>query len=85
MRLSVGDLELLVVDLDPSAGAGLEGLTAAERKVAALAIDGCSDAEIAARRGTSRSTVANQLGRIYRKLGVVSRAELAAVATGGTP
>jgi DNA-binding CsgD family transcriptional regulator len=54
----------------------LAGVTAGERKVAELAAAGCSNREIAARRGTSASTVANQLASIYAKLGLQSRAQL---------
>lgn len=84
-RLHVGELELMVIGVDASdASDVLEELTAAEREVARMAVDGLSDAVIASRRGTSRSTVANQLRRVYQKLGIASRAELAArVATGG--
>jgi DNA-binding NarL/FixJ family response regulator len=57
-----------------------DGLAQAEREVAGLAVLGLSNAEIGARRGTSLRTVANQLARVYRKLGVGSRAELAVVA-----
>jgi len=53
-------------------------LTAAERAVAALVVGGASNADIARARSTSARTVANQVARIYRKLGVGSRAELAA-------
>jgi DNA-binding NarL/FixJ family response regulator len=53
-------------------------LSRAERQIAALASRGRSDAEIASERGASRRTVENQLHHIYRKLGVHSRAELAA-------
>src|SRR5262245_39956481 len=52
-------------------------LSAAEREVAALAFSGLSNADIARRRRTSARTVANQMGAIFRKLGVRSRAELA--------
>jgi DNA-binding CsgD family transcriptional regulator len=80
-RFAIDDLDVVVIDVEqPRAWDERWELTAAEREVARMAVEGCSDAEIAARRGTSRSTVANQLGRIYRKLGVASRAELAALA-----
>ena len=52
-------------------------LTPAEAGVAELAIAGFSNAEIAARRGVSRSTVANQMACVLRKLDVASRRELA--------
>jgi DNA-binding CsgD family transcriptional regulator len=80
-RFAIDDLEVVVVDVEQArAWDERWELTAAEREVARMAVEGCSDTEIAARRGTSRSTVANQLGRIYRKLSVASRAELAALA-----
>jgi DNA-binding NarL/FixJ family response regulator len=53
-------------------------LTTAERQVALALLAGLSNAEIAARRGTSPRTIANQVASIYCKLGVGSRAELAA-------
>lgn len=52
-------------------------LTPSERDVARLARAGSSNAEIARLRGTSPRTVANQLARIYRKLGCGSRLGLA--------
>lgn len=56
----------------------LSALTPAEREVVRLARQGLRNAAIAAARGTSVRTVANLLARAYRKLGVGSRAELAA-------
>ena len=52
-------------------------LTPSEREVAKLAREGLSNAAIAELRGTSPRTVANQLARIYRKLGCGSRVGLA--------
>jgi len=54
------------------------GLSAAERQVAGDAAAGLSNAAIAKKRGRSPRTIANQLASIYRKLGVTSRAALAA-------
>lgn len=51
-------------------------LTAAERDVARLVIEGLSNAAIAARRSTSIRTVANQLRSIFAKLAVGSRRQL---------
>lgn len=62
--------------------AGVAGLSEAEREVARRAARGESSAEIARARGTSLSTVTNQLGAIYRKLGVGSKTELAAWVVG---
>lgn len=53
-------------------------LTAAERAVHALLLAGLSDADIAAVRGTTRSTVTKQVDAVFRKLGVNSRRELIA-------
>lgn len=53
-------------------------LTAAEREVVELALEGWTSAAIAAARSTARRTVDKQLESSYRKLGVSSRAELAA-------
>jgi DNA-binding CsgD family transcriptional regulator len=54
-------------------------LSAAEREVVQALLAGCSNIEIARLRGTSSKTVGNQLHAIYRKLGVGSRSELAAM------
>ncbi|HVH04589.1 MAG TPA: helix-turn-helix transcriptional regulator [Myxococcota bacterium] len=56
----------------------LAPLSAAEREVALLLVRGASNREIARRRGAAVRTVANQARAVYRKLGVASRAELAA-------
>jgi DNA-binding NarL/FixJ family response regulator len=53
-------------------------LTRAERSVVALALEGKTNAEIARTRGRSERTIANQLACAFRKLGIGSRAELAA-------
>ncbi|WP_220347305.1 helix-turn-helix transcriptional regulator [Microbacterium bovistercoris] len=53
-------------------------LTPREREVAAQIVAGLSDREIAERLGRSRRTVTTHVGRILRKLGLVSRRELTA-------
>ncbi len=53
-------------------------LTEAERDTAIAACRGLSNAEISAQRGVSVRTVANQLASLFQKLGIRSRAELAA-------
>ncbi len=53
-----------------------ERLTESERDVVDSVARGSSNSEIAVERGTATQTVANQLYRIYQKLGVSSRAEL---------
>lgn len=56
----------------------LDGLTDAERDVVTGILRGESNAAIAKRRGTHLRTVANQVARIFRKVGVSSRSELVA-------
>lgn len=55
-------------------------LTRVEAEVLRLTIEGKTHAEIATGRGTSRRTVANQLGAIFRKLGVSGRSAVRALA-----
>ena len=55
-----------------------ERLTAAEQEVVLALLAGQSNAAIARARGRSARTVANQVARVFRKLGVSSRAELVA-------
>jgi DNA-binding CsgD family transcriptional regulator len=54
------------------------GLSPAEHQVVKLALRGMRNAEIGRLRGASPRTVRNQLASAYGKLGVGSRAELAA-------
>jgi ATP/maltotriose-dependent transcriptional regulator MalT len=58
-------------------GAGIEPLTPREREVALLAAGGRTSAEIGARLQLSTRTVDTHLARVYRKLGIGSRADLA--------
>ncbi|WP_166354400.1 helix-turn-helix transcriptional regulator [Phytoactinopolyspora limicola] len=60
--------------------ATISGLTRAERRVAALVAAGRRNREIAAELYVSVRTVETHLGRIYRKTGIGSRAELASLA-----
>jgi DNA-binding CsgD family transcriptional regulator len=59
-------------------GAGIEPLTAREREVALLAARGRSSREIGDHLGLSTRTVDTHLARVYRKLGIGGRSELAA-------
>ena len=54
-----------------------EGLTAAERRVAALVAEGRTNREVAAALFLGERTVASHLTHIYAKLGIRSRSELA--------
>ena len=64
-------------------GSAVGSLTPREREVALLAGQGMTSRLIAERLDVSVRTVDNQLGSAYRKLGVASRAELAALLSGG--
>ena len=53
-------------------------LTATEERVAMLAASGLTNREVAAAAFVSQKTVEANVARIYRKLGIQSRAELGA-------
>ncbi len=48
-----------------------------ERQIVALLANGCSNQEIANRLGLRLQTVKNHLSRVYRKIGVPNRVQLA--------
>ena len=60
---------------------GWDSLTPTELRVAAGVTEGLSNPQIAARMLVTRRTVTTHLTSIYRKIGVSSRAELAAAVT----
>ncbi|MGW2180964.1 AAA family ATPase [Streptomyces sp. NPDC001732] len=62
---------------DAANGDPIAALTEAERRVAVLAADGCTNRAIAARLYVTTSTVEQHLTRVYRKLCVKSRGDLA--------
>jgi DNA-binding CsgD family transcriptional regulator/tetratricopeptide (TPR) repeat protein len=61
----------------PRARFGWESLTPAERAIVALVAEGLTNADIAAARSVSRRTVESQLVRVYTKLGISNRVQLA--------
>jgi DNA-binding CsgD family transcriptional regulator len=82
----VGESEFALFEWPVPPGQAAEAaLSPAERTVVELALAGCSNGEIAIRRGCSRRTVANELASAYAKVGVGSRAELAVWALGREP
>jgi DNA-binding CsgD family transcriptional regulator len=84
-RVAVAGRDLFVLSM-PSLVASLPAeLTSAEREVAALLLDGKSNREVAALRGTSVRTIANQVGAIFRKLRVSGRVELGHTLLSGRP
>jgi DNA-binding CsgD family transcriptional regulator len=58
---------------------GWDSLTPAEHDVVGLAVSGLTTPEIAARLFVSTNTVKTHLSQVYAKLGISSRAQLAAV------
>jgi DNA-binding CsgD family transcriptional regulator len=74
--VAVDGRELFVLSTPSLADSLPEELTAAEREVATLLLDGMSNRDVARFRGTSVRTVANQVGAIFRKLRVSGRVEL---------
>jgi DNA-binding CsgD family transcriptional regulator len=57
-------------------GHGAQRLTASERRVAEMAADGQSNAEIAQTLFVTRKTVETHLGNVYRKLAISGRGKL---------
>jgi DNA-binding NarL/FixJ family response regulator len=55
----------------------LDQLSTREREIAQCVAAGFGNRAIAALLGTSPNTVRNQIGNVFRKLGMKSRAELA--------
>ncbi|RAV17264.1 LuxR family transcriptional regulator [Mycolicibacterium sp. GF69] len=66
-----------------TSGAGRKGLTPSEHRVAELAATGMTTKDVATALFISPKTVETNLSRIYRKLGIRSRAELGRVYGGG--
>jgi len=56
---------------------GAESLTASERRVAQMATEGRSNRDIAQELFVSPKTIENHLGRVYVKLGISGRRQLA--------
>ncbi len=80
--LCFGEERLVVLSLPSVPPLPVESLTAAESEVVSDVLRGLTNAEIARRRRRSPRTIANQLASIYRKLGVSSRFDLAALLGG---
>lgn len=77
-HIDVAGARLALLSFEVTDSVALPALSHAERAVMLAILHGRSNAEIAAARGTTPRTVANQVARLFAKLGVRSRAELAA-------
>jgi ATP/maltotriose-dependent transcriptional regulator MalT len=75
IELEVGGIRAVQQDAD----APLSELTANELQIALLVADGSSNADVAAALFLSRKTIEHHLTAIYRKLGLRSRTQLAAL------
>jgi DNA-binding CsgD family transcriptional regulator len=73
---AIDEQEYLVLSYPVAPIASTSELTHAERDVALAFARGRSMRDIAAMRGTSTRTIANQIRAIYAKLGVGSRVQL---------
>jgi DNA-binding CsgD family transcriptional regulator/tetratricopeptide (TPR) repeat protein len=75
---AASELRRLGVRLKAAAGRGGDELTEREREIAALVAEGRSNKQVAAALFLSEKTIEHHLSRVYGKLGVRSRTELAA-------
>jgi DNA-binding NarL/FixJ family response regulator len=86
LRFRVGDDELVLFEV-PEVQELLRAsaLSEAECSVVEGVLGGAKNSEIARARGTSARTVAHQIATAYKKLGVQSRGELAALLLAAAP
>lgn len=68
---------------DSAPRSSLDRLTRAERTVLGLIAEGCANAAIAQRLFLSKRTVESHVSRLYMKLGVANRVQLARVVLDG--
>jgi DNA-binding CsgD family transcriptional regulator len=73
------ELRVTGAKLRRAASSGLDSLTPSERRIVGLAADGASNPEIAQALFVTVKTVEMHLGNAYRKLGISSRRDLAAL------
>ena len=84
IRLGKVDLAVVSYPIDAARLGSLFGrLTDAEQDVLAHILNGAPTRAIAAARGTSVPTVKKQISSLFRRLGITSRAEIAAIFRGG--
>jgi DNA-binding NarL/FixJ family response regulator len=78
-RFELGEHEFLLLEWPLASRPAPPRLTRAEQEVLNLILAGFSNPEIAARRGRSVRTIANQVASLFRRLDVGSRLELFAL------
>lgn len=83
-RFAIDGEELLVISW-PADTTPIAGLSEAESAVLRAALGGLTNLEIARQRRRSIFTIHNQLRSAFRKLGVMTRAEAAALLTRRRP
>ncbi len=74
--------DVLVISYAREPAPSLDSLSPAEHAIVEAVLRGCPNAEIARMRGTSPLPVAKQIASAMCKLGVRTRGELAALASG---
>ena len=78
-KAALGEFGIDLPDLPVSTAdcARLDVLTPAERDVVRLVVGGMANGEVAGELGVTRRTVEQRLTKVYRKLGIGGRDELA--------
>jgi len=80
-RMRVGGEDILVLSVPLPQMRYPEGTTSAEQEIIDAVLQGLTVKEISDQRGASSRTVTTQLGKIFKKAGVNSQAELIAIMT----
>jgi DNA-binding CsgD family transcriptional regulator len=80
-RMRVGGEDILVLSVPLPQMRYPEGTTSAEHEIIDAVLQGLTVKEISDQRGASLRTVTTQLGKIFKKAGVNSQAELIAIMT----
>lgn len=76
LETSVGETAYIVLSVPFLRRSLPDGLTETESRIAEMLVRGLSNKDIAAERGTSERTVANQVRAVFAKCDVTSRSEL---------
>ncbi len=82
LTFSVQGDEYAIIVFETGVSDPPDGITASERCILEMLLNGRRPAEIARARARSVNTVKNQIRALYAKLGVTSRVELSALCAG---